>query len=478
LSAPIVWIFIPGVLAIILYFLRRRERLIIAIGLVFSLLLAWLAWLDPISKAINLGPLSIKLTDSLTILGRQFIINSSDTSFLVLIYLGVAFWFGGGIVADTGRLFVSGGLLIASLMTAALAVEPFLFAALLIEMAALVCVPLFSPPGTRVGGGSLRFLVFQTLSMPLILFTGWLLQGAEASPGDSALVLHASLLMAIGFALLLAVFPFHTWMPMVAEASNAYVVAFVFYMLPLIITLFGLGFFDRYAWLRSLPGVYRMVEFAGLSMVVMGGIWTATQRNLARMMAFGMMVEIGVSLLILGAGTGQTVQIPFLGVFFTSLLPRGLGLSLWALSIVVLAKVVTPVGEKRQNPSLDHLNGIAHRAPIAASALILAQLSMAGFPLLAGFPVHFAIWEGLSRQTLVLTLGALVGSAGLIVGGLRALMVFISGSEDYGWRISEGWGERILLLLGILVLLLVGIFPQLLLPAMANMINIFPNLGH
>jgi NADH-quinone oxidoreductase subunit N len=462
MSAPIVWIILPGAVAVLLFFLRRRERLVVTVGLVLALILAVLAWLDPIGKAIIIGPLSLKLADSLSVLGREFIIHSSDTSILILIYLGVGFWFCGGIVAETGRLFVPGGLLIAGLMTAALAVEPFLFAALLIEMAALVSVPMFSPPGKRVDPGSLRFLILQTLSMPFILFTGWLLAGAEASPGDSSLVIHATILMAIGFALLLAIIPFHTWMPMVAEVSNVYVVAFVFYMLPLIILLFGLGFF----------------EGAGALMVVMGGFWTATQRNLGRMMAFGMMVEIGLSLLAIGAAGNQSANFSLLEVFFTSFLPRGVELGVWALSIVILARTLVPRGGVDRGLNFNRFSGVAQRAPVAAGALILAQFSMAGFPLLAGFPVHLALWEGIGQQSIILTFVALIGSVGLIIGSLRTLTVFVSGTAELRWQSTEKWAERIFLVLGVIFLFLIGIFPQLFLPIMANMTHIFTNLSH
>jgi hypothetical protein len=97
--------------------------------------------------------------------------------------------------------------MITGLMVASLAVEPFLYAALFIEMAVLLAIPLltsiYSPPGR----GIVRFLIYQTLAMPFILVTGWLLAGVEASPGDLALAAQSTSMLGLGFAFLLAVFP-------------------------------------------------------------------------------------------------------------------------------------------------------------------------------------------------------------------------------------------------------------------------------
>jgi hypothetical protein len=198
-NTPFIWIILPGFSAIVLYFIRKRERATRVSGILLSAILALLGWQIPIGEQISLGPISLEIGDTLAVLGRHFTLGPSDRPVLVLIYLAVAFWFIGSAVARTDQLFVPVGLGIAALLTGALAVEPFLYAALLIEMVVLVSMPLFVPPGKTASRGPLRYLVYQTLGMPFLLLSGWALARLETSPGDPIWVVRATLLMGLGF---------------------------------------------------------------------------------------------------------------------------------------------------------------------------------------------------------------------------------------------------------------------------------------
>ena len=148
MSAPVLWIVIPNCRRAGLFFLRRWYRLTVALGTGLALLLALLAWQLPVNQTVILGPLSFKIGDTLNILGRQFTLLDSDRPLVLVIYLLAAIWFAAAYTGRAGRMFVPLGLVITGLLTAVPAVDPFLYAAMLVELIALVGVVMLSRPGS------------------------------------------------------------------------------------------------------------------------------------------------------------------------------------------------------------------------------------------------------------------------------------------------------------------------------------------
>lgn len=462
MNAPIVWILTPGITAVVIFLLRRWYRSTVLIGVLLAGLLALLAWVVPIGKNIDLGPLSFKLDEVLSVLGRRFLLVDGDRPMLLMVYLMAAFWFGAAYVARAGRMFVPLGLAMVALLTAALAVEPFLYAALLIEIAVLVSVPILLIPGKPIGRGVLRFIILQTLGMPFILFTDWMLTGVETSPGDMTLVMRAAGMLGLGFLFLLAIVPFHTWVPMLAKDSHPYAVSYVFIMLSWMVFLFGLGFLDRYAWLRNNDRVYELLRLAGLLMVITGGIGAAFQRHVGRILGFAVIAEIGFTLLAAGLREG-------LGLVFVMVLPRALAFGVWSLAL-------SSLWNQNQDLYYANLQGIARKMPILAAGIVIAQFSLAGFPLLAGFPTKLILWDQLAVQSGWEASVSLLGSIGLFASGLRTLAVLVTGPEDLPWKITETWQYLVLLTIGLAALILVGMFPQWFLPPLLNGLNAFTHL--
>ena len=270
MNAPTIWIIFPAVVAILLLFVQN-QRVLSILGGTLAVTLALLAQFVPLETAMQVGPLSLKIDSTVTILGRALIIQPAEGPLLALIYGAASLWLFGAEAAKTAPRIVPLGLLIIALMVSSIAVQPFLFAALFIEMAVLLSIPLVTSLYTPPGRGVIRFLIYQTLAMPFILLSGWLLIGVEASPGDLALAAQSAAMLGLGFAFLLAIFPFYNWVPMLVEETSPFIAGFIFWLLPTVTLIFGAGFIDRYAWLRSTPELTLALRFAGLLMVVSGG---------------------------------------------------------------------------------------------------------------------------------------------------------------------------------------------------------------
>lgn len=464
MNAPMLWIFLPMV-AGGLMLLIRNEKAVTLIACLFTLFLTLAAWLIPIDSQLTLGGWSFKLASSQEILGRRLILTSADRAFLALVYGSSMVWFIPTTSLQIARRLIPLGLGITALLVAALAVEPFLYAALLIETAVLFSVPLLSTPGQKPGKGLLRFIIFQTLAVPFILFSGWILAGIEANPGNVNLVTQAAIFLGLGFAFLLAVFPFYTWIPLLAEEVHPYILGFVFWMLPTVTLFFGLSFMDRYAWLRDTPALGTVLSAAGALMVTSGGILAVFQRHLARIMGYAVIIETGFSLLALSLVDRMGITI-----FLLLLIPRTLCLMIWSLGLAILK-------DHNPNLNLNSVNGFVRVWPFAGLALILSNLSLAGMPLLAGFPAHQAVWEELARESLPLAFWVFLGSFCLAASAIRVLASMAKAPEGAHWEAHETTSQRVLLWIGWLAMFLLGLFPNWVLPLWTKLPALFEHLG-
>src|SRR5512145_2945684 len=117
MNAPTLWIIVPVILGGVLLFINNHRTLSI-VGGTAAVLLALTAQFVPIELALKLGPFSLKIDSSLTILGRVLLIQPSEGHLLALIYGAAALWFFGTEASKTALRMVPIGFMIIGLMVA------------------------------------------------------------------------------------------------------------------------------------------------------------------------------------------------------------------------------------------------------------------------------------------------------------------------------------------------------------------------
>lgn len=472
-STPLVWVVLPLVVAGICVLLTKntlnRKRHIL--GLILTALtafgLALLAAFFPEDLTLTVGPLSFVFEESLMILGRQITLAYDIFPFIAFIYAMTGLWSLSSNIPGVPDTFRSITLVVTASLTAALGVQPFLYAALLIQTAVLVSIPMLDTPEKEGHRGIFRYLSFMTIAMPFILIAGWLLTGVVNLPPESPLVGQTAIVLGLGFALWLAVFPFHSWVAMISQHSHPTVVSFLLFVLPTTILVFGLNFFNRYAFLRTSSEIFNIIRVIGTVMIVFGGFWTAVQDHLKRAFGYSTLVETGFSLLAIGLLSEGGLN--WLLMLFPA---RALGYWLWGYT---LSRFEHHCGSLE----ISAVRGYGRKHPLLSVGLILAQMSVAGLPLLASFPIKIA----LLTQTISISEGlgawSFIGSLGLFLFTIRLLLNLMTpkdGEEVGLWPMSEKRSEYLPVILMVFVLMAIGLFPDAFLAGITKILTAFPQL--
>ncbi len=467
ISMPVLWVLLPLILAgLAVLLLKNRRASILLTSLAAFGLAAW-ALFFPEELSLPLGPFTLTFTEDLSILGRQISVSLERLPLIALLFGVTGVWNLSSGVSGVPPLFRPTSLAITALLTAALGIEPFLYAALFIQAIVLISIPMLSQGLQSPHRGILRYLTLQTIAMPFILFAGWLLSGVETLPAESELIGQSAMALGLGFALLLGIFPFHSWAPMVSERAHPVVISFLLFIAPTGILIFGLSFFNRYPFLRELENLTAILRLFGAVMIVLGGLWTAFQDNLKRALGFSSLAETGFSLLALSLilQGGLTWLLMFIPA-------RAVGFWLWGHSLGLIQT-------HTHSLNLNTVQGFARRFPILSIGLLLAQLSVAGLPILAAFPIKLNLFTALRGAGQVYFTWSFIGNLGLFLFSLRLLSNLVSPDRETAvraWAFNEGPHEFIPILAAILILILMGLMPETFLGVITNTLTAFPQL--
>ncbi len=448
MSAPIIYIIFPMIVSIALMGFLSRPKVVRIVGLITGGLLVVFALFQPIGNVLKLGPISFDIVPELGFFGRAFLLENSDRFTLLLIFATLTLFIGGAGFIGQPIKFIPLVIAIAAVLTAALSVEPFLYSAVLVELAVLLMIPLVMVKGNYPEKGVIRFLIYLSLAMPFILFAGWILGGAQANPSDETMRSMAVLFLSIGFALWLAVFPFHSWVPQFSEAINPYVASFIFCLLPVVTLLTMINFASSLVWLREAGYISIVLRVVGIIMIVTSGVWAAVEKNVKRILAFSVLYETGFALLLISQQSSEGISL-----LYQSFVPRIVALAIMGLSLAVIWGTT-------RNFTIQGLSAMVRRYPFAIVGILISMFTVIGFPLSAGFPIKFETLQLIGSNGAESIIWIAVGVTGFLIATIR-IFSYATLPTNGKWEIHESAGQIVVIVIGSLVLLIIGLFPQI-----------------
>ncbi|MEX2394285.1 MAG: NADH-quinone oxidoreductase subunit M [Actinomycetota bacterium] len=255
---------------------------------------------------------------------------------------------------------------------------------------------------------------------------------------------------AVGFAIKVPIFPFHTWLPDAhTEAPTAGSVILAGVLLKM----------GTYAYIRfSIPLFPEIAKEAAPYMmaaavvgIVYGAMVSVVQSDLKRLVAYSSVSHLGFVILGLFAFTLTGAQGSMLQMV-------NHGLSTGALFLLV-----GMLYERRHTREISDFGGLAAVAPVYSGVFLLVALSSLGLPGLNGFVGEFFILIGTFEANRV---AAIVGSAGVVGAAMYLLWAYqrtfhgpITIDEN---RVLKDLTPRERLVLAPLVILIVlmGVWPR------------------
>lgn len=465
---PALWLIVlpMGALPIVFIFRRLRLGAVLAIGV--TLLATWLVLQLPLGLVLNM-------------LGRPVELDHLSRVTLALLFLTTMalFWIASALPpalsgAKQGpdpagrkeresRIFYPVGLAILAFFAAASLSRHLGVTAIFIQGAAILAVFIIQGERLESARAALRFLTLMSLATPLCLLAAWRIDLYQLSGGlESAANLEQLILFTgFGFALLLAVAPFHSWLTTTAAEAWPPTAAFVLIVFPVVAFSTLTHLLVDFPWLVDMPQVMPTMIIAGVLTAFVGGALASVQRGFSELLGYAALYDVGCTLALLGAG-GQPELITVVA-----------GLVVRSVTLVLITASVLAIRLQTGRDGFAQLQGVALKAPAATAGLILGGLTLAGTPFTVGFVLRWQLFQLIAAaDSRWLGLLALAG-LGVAIGYLRGLRVMLAmpqtGKVQKGW--PGGWVDLVLpkpyslaviiILLGITCILL-GVYPSLL----------------
>ena len=244
---------------------------------------------------------------------------------------------------------------------------------------------------------------------------------ASAAPGAPLLV-FGMILVLVAFGFKVAAVPFHMWVPDVYQGAPSPVTAFISTAgkaaaFAVLVRLLAVAFLP-------LGEIWQeLVAFLALTSMTVGNVAAIRQDNMKRMLAYSSIAHAGYVLMgLLAIGGGGEVGSFGLTAVAIYLFIYGF-MNVGAFGFVIWLRSEDLVGDQ-----IADFGGLSRRAPLAAFAVLVLMLSLAGIPATAGFVGKWYLFGAAIQANYVwLAIAAVLNSAISLYYYLRVVVVMYVG---------------------------------------------------
>lgn len=319
----------------------------------------------------------------------------------------------------------------------------------------LVC---FRKTDAKSVESGIKYLLLAGMSSAVLLYGLSLLYGLTGSvimlevgrviamqPVTPALVLAMVMLVA-GLGFKISAVPFHMWSPDVYEGAPTPVTSFLAMgskaaSFAILLRLF----------IAALPGVWEnwtmvVAILAAVTMIV-GNLVAIPQTNVKRLLAYSSIAQAGY--IMVGLVTASEAGIK--GVMFYAFL--------YVFATVGAFTVAAYFYNVTGSDELKDYAGLSQRSPLMAAVMLVAMLSMAGIPPLAGFVGKFYLFKTIIDGYLWLAFIGLIMSMVSVYYYLRVALVMYRDEPVDPTPIKLPSPVAVTLIVAMVVTLVVGVYP-------------------
>jgi NADH-quinone oxidoreductase subunit M len=269
------------------------------------------------------------------------------------------------------------------------------------------------------------------------------------------------LLLFMGFAIKVPMFPFHTWLPDAhTEAPTAGSV-----LLAGILLKMGCYGFIRIS-IPILPDAARAwapaIAILSIIGIIYGALASLIQKDLKRLVAFSSVSHMGFVMLGISSLTPTAINGAVLQMFNHGCITG------------MLFLLVGMIYERTHTRQISELGGLANKMPLWAGILAFTSFASLGLPGLSGFWGEFLVLFGtFNKGTIFSKVMVYLAVLGIVLGAAYLLwmlqrVIFGKANEKFGELKRLSWLEVITLTPLIVIIIVVGVFPT----PLVNMINV------